>query len=492
MTAHLLVEGLLQTLWMVAPSAVLAQGLGVLLGVLLVYWHPQGMGARPVVHRVIGTIVNVGRSLPFVILLVLVIPISRLLTGTSIGATAAIVPLTIGAVPFVARLVESALLEVPRGVIDATRAFGASRAQVLWRVLLPEARPALVRGFTVMVVSLIGYSAMAGAIGGGGLGDLAIRYGYQRFEADILVATVIALVALVQLSQGFGDRVAQLLDHRTSHAPGGGRRLAIAGGVVVLAVVGLIVWAPPAATATRRAPGVLRIGASPVPHAEILEFARPLLARRGVELQIRVFDDYVQPNLALGDGSIDVNYFQTVPYLDQFQRSRPLGIVASTKVHVEPMAVYSARIRSLDKLGSGDIVAIPNEPSNSGRALRLLEKAGLVRLDPAAGITATPRDVRSNPRGLVFREIDAAQLPRALPDVAAAVLNANYAFEAHLSPTKDGLFVEDKDSPYANVLAVLPGLLHDPDFVALQEVMNSPEIRGFILQRYGGSVVPAF
>jgi D-methionine transport system substrate-binding protein len=332
---------------------------------------------------------------------------------------------------------------------------------------------------------------MAGAIGGGGLGDLAIRYGYQRFEAGILIATVVALVGLVQLAQSFGERVAARLDHRISPS-GSGRGLVVAGALAVVAVIAVAIVAGPTAAVGQRTRGVLRIGASPTPHAEILEHIRPLLAKRGVELQIRVFDDYVQPNLALGDGSIDVNFFQTVPYLDQFQKSRPLGIVASTKVHVEPMAVYSGRVRSIAALPDGATVAIPNEPSNSGRALLLLQKAGLVRLDPKASIHATSLDVRDNPRHLVFRELDAAQLPRVLPDVDAAVLNANYAFEAHLSPTRDGLFVEDANSPYANVLAVLPGMLDDPDFVALQQVITGPEARAFILDRYGGSVVPAF
>jgi D-methionine transport system substrate-binding protein len=333
---------------------------------------------------------------------------------------------------------------------------------------------------------------MAGAIGGGGLGDLAIRYGYQRFEAGILVATVIALVALVQLAQSFGERTAVELDHRSSRSGTGKRRLLAAAVIAAVVTAGLVIVARPPDTVSVRTPGVLRIGASPTPHAEILEVARPLLAKRGVQLQIKVFDDYVQPNLALGDGSIDVNYFQTIPYLDEFQRSRPLGIVPSTKVHVEPMAIYSQKLKTLADLAPGSTVAIPNDPSNSGRALNLLQKAGLVHLAPGATIRATVRDIQDNPRNLVIRELDAAQLPRVLPDVAAAVLNANYAFEAGLSPVEDGLFVEDGDSPYANLLAAKPPMLDEPDFKALQEVMNSPEIRAFIVKRYGGAVLPAF
>ncbi|WP_240488662.1 MetQ/NlpA family ABC transporter substrate-binding protein [Labilithrix luteola] len=239
-------------------------------------------------------------------------------------------------------------------------------------------------------------------------------------------------------------------------------------------------------------PGTLRVGASAVPHAEILEFAKPLLAKEGVTLQVRTFDDYVQPNLALADGSLDANFFQHTPYLDEFQKSRPLGIVASTKVHIEPMAVYSKRHKAIAEIERGETIAIPNDPSNSGRALKLLEKAGLLKLDPAAGVRATVRDVKDNPKDLRIKELDAAQLPRVLSDVGAAVLNANYALQAGLSAAKDGLAVEDKDGPYANILAVLPAEQNNADYQKLQRVLTSVEVRSFIEKKYGGAVIPAF
>ncbi|AAF10929.1 methionine ABC transporter permease [Deinococcus radiodurans] len=210
----LLWQGTLETLWMVLPAALIAEVLGVALGVLLTLTRPGGLKANGVVFRVLDALVNIGRSLPFIILLVLLIPLTRLVTGTSIGSTAAIVPLTIAAIPFVARLVDGALRDVPHGVTEAARAMGASTAQVVGKVLLPEARPALIHSFTVMFVSLIGYSAMAGAIGGGGLGDLAIRYGYQRFETGVMIATVLVLLLLVQGAQWLGDRAAARADHR--------------------------------------------------------------------------------------------------------------------------------------------------------------------------------------------------------------------------------------------------------------------------------------
>lgn len=238
--------------------------------------------------------------------------------------------------------------------------------------------------------------------------------------------------------------------------------------------------------------GTLRVGASPVPHAEILNFVKPILAKQGVELKVQEFTDYVTPNVALGEGSIDVNFFQHVPYLNSFQKDRPLGIVAGAKVHVEPIGVYSRRVKQLRDLKSGATIAIPNDPSNSGRALKLLEQAGLIRLKPNAGINATVRDISTNLKKLKFRELDAAQLPRALGDVDAAVINTNYALEAGLNPLKDALKLEGKQSPYANVLAAKPATLKNPDYLKLVAALRSPEVRAFILKKYNGAVVPAF
>ncbi|ADG88619.1 ABC transporter permease [Thermobispora bispora] len=210
----LLWEATGQTLQMVAWSTLFTALFGLPLGVLLVGTARGGLFPAPLLNQALGLIVNVGRSLPFVVLMIAVIPLTRLLTGTTIGTTAAVVPLTIGAVPFFARLVETSLREVSRDVVEAARAMGASRTTVVVKVLLPEALPGLVASLTVTVVALISYSAMAGVIGGGGLGDLAVRYGYQRFETTLMVVTVVVLVVLVQLVQGLGDTVSRRLSRR--------------------------------------------------------------------------------------------------------------------------------------------------------------------------------------------------------------------------------------------------------------------------------------
>lgn len=214
LTLSILAEALLETIYMVGVSVALSVLFGVPLGVLLVVTGPRHILERPLLNRILGWVVNVGRSVPFIILMVAIIPFTRLVVGTSIGTTAAMVPLTVAAIPFVARLVESALQEVDRGVIEAAQAMGAAPWQIIRKVLLPEAMPGLVLGVTITTVSLIGYSAMAGAVGGGGLGDLAVRYGYQRFRGDIMVATVVILIVVVQVIQSFGDRAARRLDKR--------------------------------------------------------------------------------------------------------------------------------------------------------------------------------------------------------------------------------------------------------------------------------------
>jgi ABC-type methionine transport system permease subunit len=212
--AGLLWQATLETVYMVAISALFSALGGLVGGVLLVATEKDGIAAAPVFHRSLAAIVNIGRSIPFIILMVAVVPLTRLIVGTSIGTDAAIVPLILAAVPYVSRLVESALLEVDKGVVEAVISMGATPWQVVTRVYLPEAVPALIRALTIMTITLISYSAMAGAIGGGGLGDLAIRYGYQRFRPDVTLSVVVVLVAMVQVLQFAGDRLSRYLDRR--------------------------------------------------------------------------------------------------------------------------------------------------------------------------------------------------------------------------------------------------------------------------------------
>jgi D-methionine transport system permease protein len=216
----IVLTALAETLLMVGVSSALSGAVGVPLGVVLVVTSRGHVREHPVLNAALGAVVNAARSTPFIILLVAIIPLTRLIVGTSIGTAAAIVPLTVAAIPFVARLAEASLREVDPGLVEAAQAMGASPRQIVWKVLLPEALPGLVAGLTVTVVSLIGYSAMAGAVGGGGLGDVGIRYGYQRFRPEVMLTVVVVLVVLVQVVQSAGDRLARRLNKRLlrSHA----------------------------------------------------------------------------------------------------------------------------------------------------------------------------------------------------------------------------------------------------------------------------------
>jgi D-methionine transport system permease protein len=207
-----------ETLFMVAVSALIGTVFGLPLGVFLATSGKGELYAAPWVNRVLGAVVNATRSTPFIILVVAIIPFTRLVTGTSIGTNAAIVPLTVAATPFIARLIEGAIREVDQGLIEAARAFGATPFQIVRKVLLPEAMPAITLGLTLAVVSLIGYSAMVGAVGGGGLGDLGIRYGYQRFMPEMMLAVVVVLIVLVQVMQSIGDLLSRRLNKRIRHA----------------------------------------------------------------------------------------------------------------------------------------------------------------------------------------------------------------------------------------------------------------------------------
>jgi D-methionine transport system permease protein len=211
---ELMLQGLWETLLMTVVSGGISFAIGLPLGLLLVCTDRSGILQQIAVNRTLGAVVNGFRSVPFIILLVALIPLTRLIVGTSIGTVAAIVPLTVAATPYFARIAEVSLREVDHGLVEAARAMGASRMEIVWEVLIPEALPGLAAGFTVTLVTLIGASAVAGAVGAGGLGDLAIRYGYQRFETEVMIAVVAVLVVLVCAVQAAGDRLAKLLDHR--------------------------------------------------------------------------------------------------------------------------------------------------------------------------------------------------------------------------------------------------------------------------------------
>lgn len=237
----------------------------------------------------------------------------------------------------------------------------------------------------------------------------------------------------------------------------------------------------------------LKVGATPEPHAAVLNLVKEDLKAKGIDLQVVEFTDYVTPNDAVEAGDIDANYFQHIPYLESFNKEKGYHLVNAAGIHVEPFALYSKKIKKIDDLKKKATIAIPNDPTNEGRALLLLQEAGLITLKEGAGITATPLDIKKNPKKLKFKEIEAASLPRVLGDVDAAVINGNYAIPAGLSAKKDGLFVEGSSSPYVNVIAVKAGNENKEEIKALIEAIKSEKVRNYISERYpNGEVVVVF
>ena len=237
----------------------------------------------------------------------------------------------------------------------------------------------------------------------------------------------------------------------------------------------------------------LKIGATPVPHAEILEEIRPDLKEQGINLEIVEFNDYVQPNIALNDKELDANFFQHEPYLKDFiKEHKDVKLRNAGGVHIEPMGIYSKKIKDLKDLVNGSGVSIPNDPTNGGRALLLLQKAGLLKLKDGVNEMATVQDIVENPKNLVIQEVEAAQLPRTLEDVDISIINTNFAMNADLNPMNDALFIEDKTSPYVNIIAVRDGDENRDEIKKLLTTIKSDKVKKFIEEKYKGAIVPAF
>ncbi|WP_194912796.1 MetQ/NlpA family ABC transporter substrate-binding protein [Catenulispora rubra] len=237
----------------------------------------------------------------------------------------------------------------------------------------------------------------------------------------------------------------------------------------------------------------ITVAASPIPHAQILDYIRDnLAAKAGLKLTVKEFTDYVQPNLATQDGEVGANYFQHQPYLDDFNKNKGTDLVPVVGVHLEPLGLYSHKAKSLDQIKDGATVAVPNDATNEGRALKLLADNNLITLKPGAGATATEKDVASNPKHLKFKPLEAAELPRALDDVDAAVINGNYALQAKLTPSKDALALEKTaGNPYVNILVVKKGHENDPAVKKLATLLTSDQVKQYIEKTFNGSVIPA-
>jgi len=241
----------------------------------------------------------------------------------------------------------------------------------------------------------------------------------------------------------------------------------------------------------QKSDSVLSVGATPIPHAELLNLIKDDLAAQGITLKVVEFTDYVQPNVAVLTGDLDANFFQHIPYLET-NEEWSAKLVSAFGVHVEPFGLYSSKYKSINNLPNGATIAIPNDPSNGGRALLLLQARGLITLKAGVGLTATPRDITGNPKNFRFQELEAAQLPRSLQDVDAATINGNYALQAGFNPLRDSLIIEGADSPYVNIVVVQKGKEKDSRIVALKNALLSRKVKDYINSNYHGGVAPIF
>ena len=243
-------------------------------------------------------------------------------------------------------------------------------------------------------------------------------------------------------------------------------------------------------------PTVLKVAASPTPHAEILAQVKDVLAEQGIDLQIHEYGDYVVPNTAVEEGDEDVNYFQHQPYLDQFNEENGTHLVSVAAIHYEPFGIYPCKTDSLDALPDGATVAVPNDATNEARALQLLASNGLIEIDPNAGLKATPNDITSNPKNLQFVELEAAMVPQVTTEVDIAAINGNYALQAGFSSANDAIALEDADSEaaqtYANIIVVKEGNENNPAVLALVEALKSDAVRDYINETYNNNVLPIF
>lgn len=477
---HDLLVATWQTIYMVFFSSFFSVIFGLILGVILFNTRRYQAMANQSLHQVLSFIVNVIRSVPFIILMIAIIPLTRWIVGSSIGTNAAIIPLVFAAVPFYARVAESALAEVPTALLEAANAMGATQWQIIHKFLLPEALSSLTRGATLTIIGLIGYSAMAGAIGGGGLGELAIDYGYQRFHPMVMLATVVILVLMVQWVQITGDYLA--------------KRPRVKATLIACVIFAFVAVGGQLFVASlSNNQNTLRVGIISGVQEEVMKVAVNVAKKQyGLKIKIIPFDDYVLPNTALNDGEIDANIFQHIPYLQAQIKARGYHIVPIAKTFVYLMGFYSRQINSLTELQDGATVAIPNDPSNEGRALLLLNQTGLITLRAHVGLLSTPKDVVDNPRHLQFKLLGAAQLPRVLNDVILVALTNDYVQPAGFTVSQ-ALIKEGSDAPYANIIVVKVQNKDNPLFTKLIATMHSPEVVQAVNKAYpNGAAIPAW
>lgn len=499
---------IVETIVMLAWSGVFVFVFGLILGVALTVTREGGILENRPLWQVLDKVTNVFRSIPFIILLAALLPVSRLIMGTAIGVPGAIVPLVVGAIPFFARQVEVSLAEIDSGLVEAAEAMGCSPLDIIWRVYLHESVSSLARVTTVTLISLLNLTAMAGAVGAGGLGNFAIQYGKDRNQLDVIYITVLVLIVMVSIIQIAGNAVARTSSpaHRAAKAAAAQsgsdtgtvtiskRALGIGAAVAAVAVIGGIFAFNALSTPAAAERVTVKMGVTGTIYEELYAPAKAKLAKEGIDLEIVQFSDYTTPNAALADGDIDLNSFQHRIFFATELEKKGYELTNIANTFIQPLNLYSANLDSIDQLATGDKVAIPDDVTNGGRALKVLEAAGLIELSDDAGFNPTVADITANPKDIEIVQIAANNIPSILPDVAAGIVNGNYAIDNNLS--HDDVIYEDSnldEEQYWNLTACRTSDLSDPAKVEVYrkviEAYQSTSTTDVYDNTYGGNFI---
>jgi len=453
-------SALLQTIYTVLVSSSIAVAVGLYLGCYLNHIENNKKKFIRFIYSILEIIVNLGRSTPFIILLIALIPITRLIVGTSIGVNAALVPLTLAAIPFYARITQSALKEIPLSVLQYAKSLGISVFQAYKFIFIPEIRIPLIQGATLTIISLISYSAITGAVGGGGIGQLAIDYGYQRFNVHVILITVLVLFSLVQVIQWLGNYLSKSLNIKLPVAL-----------FFIAAIISLFVYNFPWQHSNKN---IIRLGVMSGDSAEIFKRLEPIAASKfGIHYKVITFDDYSVPNRALSDGDLDINIFQHKPFLDADVKAHGYHLKPIIKTFTYPIGFYSKKIKSIDNLKPHSIVALSNDASNQGRELILLAQHHLISLNKGTGLLANIHNIANNPYQLKFVTLDSATTPRALQDATLVAINNDFLKDVHLRADQALLKEKGKNNPYANIAVIKDKDANNPEWKQWRAFLHS-------------------
>ena len=501
-----LLECIGQTFTMLAVSGSIAWVLGVAVGVLLTVCRPGGILENRWLFTIFDRGIDIIRSIPFIILIVLLIPVSRFLVGTGSGVTGSFVALVAGTVPFFARQIESVLADIDHGLIEASQAMGFSPREIIFSVYLRESIPGITRVTMITFVSLVGITAIAGAIGAGGLGDFAIRYGYQMGYRDMIWLTVIIILLIISVFQFFGNIIIKKSTHyyqRETKMAGFQSRFGkvtaalAAAGIVAVALTGC---GDDKKEASADGFTVVKVGVVGDYNAQ-WDTVNNLLKKDKIQVKLVKFSDYATPNRALADGEIDLNAFQHKAYLKNDIERNGYKIEAIGDTLITPLRVFNNKnkLKSMKDVKDGDIFAIPSDLTNGGRALKVLEAAGLIVCDPAKGYVPTKTDITKYNVKIQIREAESGVLFNILPDVSAALINGGNAYTAGLDSKKDSIFAEDidpKTNPNVgqlfNVIVARSKDKDNPVYKKVVDAYHTPETAKTLVDVYKGAFTPVW